>query len=363
MGRHGVFAVDADGHVFEPEDTWDRYMTGPPRERRPRYVRDNQGKLRALLEGRLYMTPEGPGIGNIGGWDAARVRPGGSDPHARLRDMDEEGLDVAVLFPGVAMGFQGIRDRDLAAACCRAYNDWVHDYARADPRRLRPVAVVPLQDPQAAAAEARRMVKNGFVGIMVGPWVGQEAKQLGHPDHDPFYAEAQELGVPVCPHACTACNLPYPGLEWFDRFFHTHMISHPFAQQMASVSLVCGGVLERFPRLKVLFCEAGCGWFPWWVERMDEHYEHLPKEERCGLTMKPSEYVERQCWVTCEPGESGLAAAVGLIGEDKIMIASDYPHWDMEFGGSVVNVMRRPDLTRPAKEKVVGQNAARLFGV
>lgn len=361
MGKFG-FVVDCDGHVTEPEEIWANYMIGPMKELRPRYVEDNRGIPRVMLEGRLYPTPEGPGVGNIAGLNAVNLRPGGGDPHARLKDMDEDGIDVAVLFPGVAMGFPGIRNVELARAVCQAYNDWVYDYAHADPHRLKPTALVPLQDPKSASAEARRNVKRGFVGIMVGPWVGQEAKQLGHPDHDPFWAEVQELGVPVCPHAATAWNLPYPAAPWFDKFFHTHMMSHSYAQLTAAVSLICGGVIERFPRLKILFCEAGCGWFPWWVHRMDEHYEHLPKEELCGLKMKPSEYVERQCWVTCEPEEKEIAFVTKLMGEDKVMMATDYPHWDMQSAKHIKMLLDRDDMSRSAKEKVMGLNAAKLYG-
>lgn len=364
MGRHGVFAVDADGHVVElPEDVWEKYLTGPERERRPRYIKDNRDVMRVMLEGQLYPVPEGPGLGTMWGLKAASVRPGGADPRARLKDMDEEGLDVAILFPTVGLVFPALRDVKLASALCRAYNDWVHDYAQTDPKRLKPIAAVALQDPREAAAEAKRNVKRGFVGVAPGPWVGPEGKQLEHPDHDPFWAEVEDLSVPVCPHTGTGYNPPHPGADWFDRYIQTHMISHPFAQMVVAVSLICGGVLERVPRLKVLFCEAGCGWFPYWIERMDEHYEHLPKEERGGMKMRPSEYVERQCWVTCEGEEQGLAAAVGLVGEDKIMLATDYPHWDMEYGRTVKAILGRQDMTQSAKEKVLGLNAAKVFGI
>ena len=363
MGKLGVFAVDCDGHVFEQDWIWEKYMVGPIRELRPRTVLDNRGLKRTMLEGRLYPTPEGPGVGNFGGLDNVCSRPGGYDPHERLKDMDADGLDIHVLFPGIAMGFQGIRNVELAKAVCQAYNDWLYDFTLANPERLKGIAVVPLQDPQAAALEARRMVKKGLVGIMVGPWVGQEAKQLDHPDHYPFWAEVQELGVPVCPHAATAFNLPYPGLNWFVTNFQTHMISHSFAQMMAATSLVAGGIVERFPRLKILFCEAGCGWYPYWIDRMDEHYENMPEDQLNGLKMKPSEYFERQCWVTCEPEEEMIGVVAKLVGDDKVMMATDYPHWDMQEEKHYRRLLNREDIPRATREKVMGLNAAKLFGL
>jgi predicted TIM-barrel fold metal-dependent hydrolase len=138
------------------------------------------------------------------------------------------------------------------------------------------------------------------------------------------------------------------------------MISHPFEQMLAVLSMICGGILERYPRLRVSFMEAGCSWMPYWLERMDEHYESYGWEAP-ELTMAPSEYFRRQCAVSCDVYEKGLAYAVGQLGEDCVVFMSDYPHSDGVFPGSVEAIRTRQDLSELAKRKILGGNAVRLL--
>jgi predicted TIM-barrel fold metal-dependent hydrolase len=131
---------------------------------------------------------------------------------------------------------------------------------------------------------------------------------------------------------------------------------------LASLSLICKGVLEKFPQLKVVFLESGAGWLPYWLWRMDEHYEKLPFQVP-WLKMKPSEYFRRQCYISCEADEDNLGAIVQAVGEDRVLFASDYPHWDSVFPGAPQALLQRTDLGPEAKRKIIGENTLKLLGI
>ena len=138
---------------------------------------------------------------------------------------------------------------------------------------------------------------------------------------------------------------------------------------VAMLSLVCGGVLARLPKLGVAFLEIGIGWVPYWMERMDEHYEKHElrdelKKEVPYLTKEPSEYVKAgNVFVTCEPDEKTLPDCIGHTGEDLPMYASDYPHVDSKFPETVKLLRSREDLPPNVKEKILGLNAARFYNL
>lgn len=142
-----------------------------------------------------------------------------------------------------------------------------------------------------------------------------------------------------------------------------HIISHPFEQMMAAMALICGGVLERHPKLRVGFFEAGCSWMPYWLARLDDHFEH-PRLGRymAGLTMPPSAYFERQCVVSCDPGDPTIPLAVRGLGAHKILFATDYPHFD-SGGGAVRRFLETADLGDEARRLILRDNALAFYGL
>jgi uncharacterized protein len=356
--------VDADGHVMETEATWasldKRYEAW-----RPRWVRDPDGVMRVLMEGRLYQKPHGPGRGHPEGLLAPNKKAlhnGGMDPHGRLKDMDIEGIDVAIVYPTLGLAVGGLEDAGFATAFCRAYNDWVADYCQASPSRLKGVALVALQDVAAAVQELRRcMGQLGLVGAMLPS--NLLGKNLSQRAFDPFFAEAEKMGVPLGVHTSTGMHARACGADRFDIFALAHAASFPFEAMLAVASFLCEGIWERFPRLKVAFLEAGIGWVPWWLERLDEHFE-LRANEMPWMKMPASEYVKtRACYFSCDPDEKGVPLAAEVVGADRILYASDYPHWDARFPQSVAMIRKRGDLSASAKHEILGANAARLYGL
>ena len=142
-----------------------------------------------------------------------------------------------------------------------------------------------------------------------------------------------------------------------------HMICHPFEQQMCCMDIVCGGVLARYPGLRVSFMEAGVGWLGYWLERMDGHYESMPTFVP-HLKKKPSEYFLEQCFVSCDPDDKTIAAMMEFGGADTIIWGSDYPHYDCLFPGAVAELARNCErLDDEQRAQVFGANAARLYGL
>jgi predicted TIM-barrel fold metal-dependent hydrolase len=357
--------IDIDGHVREADDLWERYLEPPFRARAPKVRRVPNGQLLFLLEGdRYHRKPdETPFHDKQDDSPANPNRERAMHPAARLRDMDLEGIDCGMLFPSAGLYLPSVEEESYAAALCRAYNDWLFDYCRADPKRLLGVGVVPVQEIKAAVAETRRVVRElGFKGVFVRP-NPVKGRTLDDPYYDPFYATLQEMAVPLMIHEGSGAYLPTAGADRFPgQWFFTHTVSHPFEQMLACLSLICKGVLEKFPRLQVVFLESGAGWLPYWLWRMDEHHEILPFQVP-WLKMKPSDYFRRQCYVSCEPDEDNLAATVEALGEDRVVFASDYPHWDSTFPGATRAILENGALTAGAKQKIMGENARRLLGI
>ena len=323
---------------------------------------------RILIDGWFWTTPPGPGVGHPGGYvggPQTDTYKGGSDPRARFADMDLEGIDVAILFATVAMGPSSgmLPSGDVAfeTALCRAYNSWVADYASTDPKRLKPVAVLPTRNIPEAVRELTRCVERlGFVGAEL-PTNSQGRLYPGDPHFYPIYEEAKRLGVPVFIHPHAGWQINYVGRERFDNFFHGHMIAFPFDQMIAVMSLVTEGVLERFPRLTVGILESGVGWVPYWFERMDEHYAKLSRLVP-NLKRPPSDWARSPNLIfSCDPDEETLRSVLNWLGEDRVMYASDYPHLDAKTPDTVKILAGRDDLTDEQKRKVLGANAARVY--
>jgi len=355
--------IDVDGHVREADDLWERYLEAPFRARAPKVQRVANGQLLFLLEGSRYhrKPEETPFEIKHDSSPANPHRERAMDPAGRLNDMDLEGIECGMLFPSAGLYLPSVEEEPYAVALCRAYNNWLFDYCSTDSKRLLGVGVIPVQDVKAAVKETRRVVLDlGFKGVFVRP-NPVKGRTLDDAYYDPFYAAVEDLGVPLMIHEGSGAYLPTAGADRFaGQWFFTHTVSHPFEQMLACLSLICKGVLEKFPRLVVVFLESGAGWLPYWLWRMDEHQELLPFQVP-WLKLKPSEYFRRQCYISCEPDEDHLATTVRAVGEDRILFASDYPHWDATFPGVAKAILDHPDLSPEAKKKILGENAQKLL--
>jgi predicted TIM-barrel fold metal-dependent hydrolase len=352
--------VDSDSHVIEPDELWQRHLPQRFRARAPKRVLDADGYERLVLEGKLHRrgahkAGEGP--------RRKHSRPGASEPRARLEDMDAEGIDVAVLFPTISLiGLPTVEDPDFATALCRSYNDWLAEMRSLAPARLWAAALVPLhQDVTAAVRELERAVeKLGARAVVVrpNPVLGRD---LGDASFAPFWETAARLGVPVCLHEGASALVSAAGGDRFSNYMMRHLLSHPLEQMVACTTLILEGVLERHPDLRVAFMEAGAGWVPYLLARMDEHFRTMGHLVADRVKHKPSTYFNRQCFVACDADEETLPGTVSCLGDDRILFASDYPHFNGTFPGAVAPIKDRSDLGVESRAKILGTNALRLF--
>jgi predicted TIM-barrel fold metal-dependent hydrolase len=286
------------------------------------------------------------------------------DPKARLSDMDTEGIDVAVLFGGgIGGSIPALEDAGFAAEFARARNSWVAEYCSENPARLKGTAVLPQQDIAASVAELRRSVNElGFVGVSFLPNLHQ--RHMADPYFFPIYEEAERLDVPICVHMFLGrYGSEATGTMRVDKFFYSHLFGHTF-EQMIALSVVLGeGLLDRFPKLRFAFLESGCGWLPYWFYRLDEHYEVLGNQVP-DLKDEPRKLLDRgQLYFSCEADETELAHVVETIGDDWIVFASDYSHFDARFPGAAEPIVRNKELSDSSKKKILRENARRLYSL
>ena len=185
---------------------------------------------------------------------------------------------------------------------------------------------------------------------------------LSDPTAEPLLAAAQAADVALAVHCSFGSTMPSFATGRYDNPFFEHMICHPFEQMAAALDIVCGGVLDRFPKLRVGFFESGLGWLHYWLERMDATFES-PLGRSVPLKERPSEYFKRQCWISGDPDERSLAGVIPFVGEDRFFWASDFPHADHppDYLANLEGLVAL--LPATARPKVLGQNVLSCYGI
>jgi uncharacterized protein len=380
MAKAGFRIMDSDIHVLEPHDLWVRYMEPGFREQAPRFAPiDGSAYEGWQFDGKVFPAfvdrPDRRRLARVRK-DKARVRhlatgryrdpaedlPGG-DPQAMLQAMDREGIDVSIVFRTMASHLIAVDGLDpkLSAAVCRGFNNWLGDFCDKDRTRLKPAALIPLHDTTLAVEEARRAVRDlGAVALILSnhpvdgrPWYDTH--------WDPVWAEAERLGVPITFHGIQMAYQEHLGRRFMDNFALAHAAGHPIELMLALGSLLTGGVFARYPGLRAAFLEGSCSWVPWWLWVLDERVEKFGDDERFALTMPPSEYFRRHCWVSVEPDEALAAQTFATLGDDNIVISSDWPHDDSAYPHAVDEFLAIEGVSAESKRKVLWDNCARLY--
>jgi predicted TIM-barrel fold metal-dependent hydrolase len=346
--------VDADGHINEPEDRLLEFLEPPYRD----YLHPSLCNAHGATYPTNSLGPKlPPGFDpTLGGRLGSNGPVGFPTPDDWLQALDVGGMELTVLYPTTLLGYAGIIDPDFLVALTRAYNSYVHeDWLQVSPR-FRAVALMPLLDVEESVKELRRAVTElGFAGALV-PATGFGL--LGDKRLHPLYAEAERLGCVIAVHGghATADHMRYT------RFIQRHTIGFPVSNIIAMTHMTYEGVFELFPTLRVAYLEAGCTWVPYMLNRMDEEWEKRQSEAPL-LKKKPSEYMVSGNWFyATEPEESTLPYVMERIGEETVLFASDYPHWDGSFPYMSSTLKGRKDITDNQKDKIMRSNAIRLYG-
>ena len=354
--------IDADAHINEPIDVFAEFLDDAHRELRPQLIKDTKGLTRILMDGKLYPETRlrQNHVKKVQGTQLGGVQRGASDPVARLDDMDTDGIDVQVLYGSLGLSISTIQDVDFAIAMSRACNDYYASFCSASPDRLKCTATLAVQDISAAVEEVERAITElGHVGVMLPP--NHRGIDLASGYFDPIFAKAQELDVPVSIHWGNGAHLHSAGGERFDTHFMLHAVGHPVEQMIAMANIICGGVVDEFPNLRVGFLEAGCGWAAYWVERLDEHFERRSREMP-KMTKEATEYFAGgNLFLSAEPDENLIPVVAAQLGNQSVMYSSDYPHTDSKFPYSVKTVRERDDLSDDLLPKLLAGNAARYY--
>ena len=243
--------------------------------------------------------------------------------------MDAWGIDQAVMFPTIGILPFPTSDQAFASAYCRAYNTWMTEFCQSVPGRFHPVALVNWYDVESAVAELRSCIKRGFKGLFVPPET-IDGKRPGDTAFDPIWRLCEEAGIPGCFHVIVRFGgAAVPFSAW-----HTTSPGPLFGFGLggtgqlipAITSVVTDGLFERFPELKIVSVEAGCGYAPYLMDRLDAKYEAF--RGLVPLPRRPSEYIRENVYFVAEQGERTIDMALELVGRDRILWGSDYPHVD-----------------------------------
>lgn len=378
MGERPL-SVDADGHVLEPRNTWIDYIDPAFADRAIRIAIDDRGDEVLLVDGRPLEAMRN-GLAALGGinLDPAEALdrrrglryedgcpPGGYDPAARLTVMDEEGIDIALLYPTIGICWEGlVTEPALATAYTRAYNRYIVDFCSHDRRRLVPVAHISLIDAEGAVDEVVRAHDAGCVAVYLSPDTAARAgRGLSDAAFERFWSTVEDLDIPVGFHVIVRDQPAFrappmersEGRELFGFAFLAIDVMAAFTEMLAS------GIFERHPRLRCTVLESGATWIAAWLDRMDHKFEVMRSVTPAAL--KPSEYFFRQCLVSADPDETVIAPIIEAVGSDYFVWASDYPHIDASFGVVGEIRSRLAPLAEADQAKVMGGNAIRFYGL
>jgi predicted TIM-barrel fold metal-dependent hydrolase len=361
--------ISADGHVVEPADLWTTRIDKQFRDRAPRvesrpngdyYIIDGFAPMPVGLEGVSMEDKIAGEIKSSEGYRHAATRPGAWDPQARLADQNLDHVCAEVLYPGVGLFITSAPDPAYVRACYRAYNEWLSEFCAAAPTRLVGAALLPMRGPvEWAIEEAERAAKLGLRSVMIPTEVAN--RSYSEPEYARLWATVQELGLPVALHVGT------------DEPFHTKAarmgVGKSFvdtkicAMQRAMADLIWGAVAQRYPQVHFVMVEGGIGWIASVLRSMDHWWEDHHHWMEPKVDEAPSFYFRRQFWATFEDDRAGVLTRE-LIGVDRLMWGSDYPHTEGTFPHSREQVARDfAGIPEAEVYQMVAGNAARLYSL
>jgi len=340
-------AIDADGHVIENESDIRKYLKEPWNKRSTALRPGDQPWDNYMFD--HFVTERT--------WSRLSARE-----QVRRWDeiLDEHEMEYAVCFPTGSGSAVRLQELPFQIAVARACNDQFAAEYNALAKRVKCVGVLPMRSPQAAAEELERAVKElGIIGFEILP-VGLPLA-LGDTFYDPVYAAAEKCGAVLGIHGTRSWSREL-GTEGLNTFAEVHAYAFTAGILLQFTSMICQGVPVRFPKLRFAFLEIGATWLPYYLDRLNEHWEKRAEFEMPLLKEKPSELVKKsEVYFSIESGESQLAQAVEYVGADHFVYASDIPHWDCEFPENLRQLRNHEALSPEVKEKILYKNAKRLF--
>ncbi len=349
--------IDGDGHIFEDFEAILKFM--PPIYDDLRNIR-----RRGVFPPLDHMHSQ-PSINPPGSFQD----PG---PEGWMDFLQDVGIDTAVLYPTVGLSYGRIIDLDWSIAVTKAYNNWLYETYLKDNPRFKGMGLIPMQEPEAAVVELRRVVQDlGMCGAML-PSTGLKA-HLGSKEYWPIYAEADRLGCCLAVHGGSHSGL---GFDDLNVFAATHAMGHPFGITISFAGMLFNGIFDRFPNVRLAFLEGGVGWFVMALERFSSSYKsHIPYDPRGeSFRLAPretvSDYIVKQVkagrlFVGVEGDEAALPYLVNTVGNEAFMFSSDFPHEvnNATCKDAIRELLKKEDLTSADKAAILHGNAERFYNL
>jgi predicted TIM-barrel fold metal-dependent hydrolase len=379
------YVVDADSHWCEHPELFTRIAPAKYRDRVPR-VEEVDGEPMWTFDGHVMgrfsaggviardgsKSPSGPALEE---WTIEEIHAGAYDPVERLKVMDQLGIDAQVIFPStIGLGGQDLAfvdDEALRRVTVEIYNDAQAQIQAESNNRLLPLPLMPAWSVQACVQEARRVAGLGARGVnMTSDPQDLGAPDLASPEWDPFWAACVENHLPVHFHIGASVT----GMTFYGKY--------PWESHPRNVRLAIGGTLlfignarvvtnlilsrmfDRFPELRMVSVESGCGWIPFILETLDYEMDENAPEELRQMKKMPSEYFRSNLYATFwfENNFNKLASLVETVGEDRILFETDFPHPTCLYPSPLEKIQERMKvLPKATQHKILGGNAKRLY--
>jgi predicted TIM-barrel fold metal-dependent hydrolase len=355
--------ISADSHVNVPNEDWAARLPAKYKSRAPRVEKTPEGDV-VVFEGK--RTPL-QGLAAMAGRDPrdfsdrikeTNARAGGWDPNERMKDQDIDGVAAEVLYGGGPPGQSD--DIPFRFELYKAYNDWLADFCKAQPKRLFGIGFVPIFEIEGAIAELKRIKKLGHVGAVIP--TTQNIKPWGDPYWDPLWRTAVDMDFPMHFHAregitVGGAKLPYEGVAKTGAWLSIGATT----QFHLAAELLWSGLYERFPKLRLGHIEGNVGWIPYMLERCDQVFERHRFWTKATITTKPSEQWHRNCFASFIVDHIGVQVRK-WVGVDNFMWSSDYPHSDTSWPDSKKGIETMfAGVPKEDREKILAKNAVKLY--
>lgn len=381
--RNGLKIFDADTHGGSCAEVLEPYLEPLVRQRVPDLDKHKR-PIKIGLAGEIRQEPYKHNFSfhTMGGWGRDDVRvlgeagpragmertwqtfmgarfptEGGTwDSAIRIKDMDEEGVDTQLIVPHVANGHP---DPEVELAFVRAEHRFFDDFCKPYPHRLKTMIEVSPRWIEASVKEIKRWAREPWA-VAIRPTLPLDYP-IDHPDMDPIWKAADEEGLAVVHHSFA---LGYPGhRDLWQNPFLGRMASHPWGAMRFTAAMLCSGILDRFPNLRIAVLESGFGWLPFWAKRMDDQVDYVGYV--ADMKHKPSDYMTSGrffCSIVIHEGPEMVEMVNRAMGDEVLMFGSDYPHSESRFPESADRVLGWENLTPDEMHKLMWDNPVRAFG-
>lgn len=372
MSTVPALILSSDSHVFEPPDLWQTRIDRAFRDRAPRMQRIDGGDQIVVERDQILS-----GIGLISNAGARFEAPetisgnarfedvhrGGYDPDQHLADMRLDGVAGEVLYPSQGLFYFRVADPALMSAIFRAYNDWLAEFCRTDPSRLKGIAMINLDDVALAVTELERTARLGLAGAMITEYP-LEDRRYDQPEYEPFWAAAEALGMPLSLHTATRRQGKIRGAGAKTLRDASSRATKAFYPALSMCDMLFSGVFERYPRLTLAIVEFELSWAPHLLTTMDYTYRERHEEAiyRFKDGLRPSDFFHRNVVLSFQEDAIGIRLR-DVIGVDNMMWGSDYPHSESTFPRSrTILAEILAGVPEDEQAKIVGGNTARVYG-